>query len=110
MLVVMLVILLANLPLPLIFYLNLRVTWRFLKVRRLSRHIAVAKPRRFILGWWLNNLALLFVLTPMIYEHRIFVQNPWWLISFGIAAALSISGLLLMNSALGEELNQLARH
>jgi hypothetical protein len=105
----MLVFLLANLPLPIIFTLNVIVTLKFLKVRRLTRRHRLRRPERLVQGWWLGNLSMLFVLTPMLYERRIFVQNPWWLISFGIGAALSISGLLLMNSGLTQEIRTLSR-
>jgi len=103
----MLVFILANLPLPVIFYLNLLVTYKFLRVRQLSHHRSITRPERLIIGWWLGNVAWIFILTPMLYEHRIFVQNPWWLISYACAASLSISGLLLMNSGLSQELRTL---
>jgi hypothetical protein len=105
----MFVFIVANLPLPIIFYLNCLVTLKFLKVRRLARHAAVERPERLIAGWWLGNISMLFVLTPMLTERRIFVQNHWWLLSYATAATLSISGLLLMNSGLGKELRQLTR-
>lgn len=105
----MFVFIIANLPLPIILFLNWRVTLKFLKVRRLSRHKAVEKPERLIVGWWLNNIAMIFIYTPMLWERRIFVQNHWWVISYMVAATLSISGLLLMNSGLGEELRELTR-
>ena len=98
----------ANLPLPLIFYLNVRVTLRFIKVRRLSRHVPVEKPRRLFVGWLMTNIATVFVLVPPLVERRFFVQDYRWLLSYAIAASLTIGGLLLMNSALGEELRQLA--
>ncbi len=99
----------ANLPLPVIFYLNIRVTLKYLKVKRLTRHIKAAKPERLVVGWWVNNAAMVFVYVPMISERRIFVQNHWWLLSYMVAATLSITGLTLMNSGLGEELHALAR-
>jgi hypothetical protein len=105
----MFVFIVANLPLPVIFYLNCLVTYKFFKVRRLSRHMAIDKPERLIAGWWLGNISMIFVLAPVIGEHRLFVQNRWWLVSYAIAAAMSITGLILMNSGLSEELRDLAR-
>ncbi len=105
----MFVFLLAQLPLPIILFLNWRVTMRFLKVRELSRHSPIKKPKRLIIGWWINNLAIIFVLIPLIYERRLFVQDKRWLVSFGLSATMTIIGLLLMNSALGEELKSLGR-
>jgi hypothetical protein len=104
----MFIFVIANLPLPLIIYLNLRVTWRFIRVRKLSRNTPVEKPLRFYVGWVMSNLAIIFVLIPPLTEHRFFVQDPRWLICYGISAALTIGGLLLMNNALGQELTQLA--
>ena len=105
----MFVFVVANLPLPIIIFLNIHVTLKFLKVRRLSRHIPVERPGRLIAGWWLGNISTVFALVPMLYEHRIFVQNHLWIISYMIAAMLSIIGLLLINSGLGEELHELTR-
>ncbi|MDB5178351.1 MAG: hypothetical protein JWN01_294 [Patescibacteria group bacterium] len=105
----MFVFIIANLPLPIIMFLNLRVTLKFLKVRHLSRNMPIDKPERLVIGWWLNNLAMIFIYTPMLWERRIFVQNHWWVVSYMIAATLSITGLLLMNSGLSEELKVLAR-
>jgi len=107
----MLVFFLANLPLPVIFYLNLLVTYKFLRVRQLSqrRGRSIPRPERLIIGWWLGNAAWIFILAPMLSERRLFVQNPWWLISYACAASLSISGLLMMNSGLGQELRSLTR-
>jgi hypothetical protein len=105
----MFVFIVANSFLPIIFGLNLLVTYKFLKVRRLSRHKSVKKPERLILGWWLGNISTIFAFTPIIWERTLFVQNRWWLISFGIAAAMSITGLLMMNSGLGQELRVLMR-
>jgi hypothetical protein len=105
----MFVFLLANLPLPVIIYFNILVTLKFIRVRRLSRHTPVERPERLIIGWWLGNISSIFALTPAIWERRIFVQNKWWLVSYMIAATLSITGLILMNSGLGQELKELAR-
>lgn len=107
----MLIFILANLPLPVIFYLNLLVTYKFLRVRQLSRRRgrSIPRPERLIIGWWLGNAAWIFILTPMLSERRLFVQNPWWLVSYACAALLSISGLLMMSSGLGQELRALSR-
>lgn len=105
----MFVFFIANLPLPIIIYLNILVTLKFFKVRRLSHHAPVDKPERLIIGWWLGNISNIFAFTPAIWERRLFVQNEWWIISYMIAASLSITGLILMNSGLGEELKELAR-
>lgn len=101
------VAIIANLPLPIIVALNLRVTWRYLQVRKLSRGTRPTRPERFVIGWWINNLALIFTWTPVIVERRLFVQNHYWIISYAVAAALSITGLLFMNSGLGEEIAEL---
>ena len=100
----MFVFLLSQLPLPIVLYLNWRVTAKFLRVRRLSRAVPVEKPRRLIVGWVLTNVATIFVLIPIISERRLFVQDFRWLWSFALSAGLTIIGLTLMNSALGEEL------
>lgn len=105
----MFVFILANLPLPLIFFLNIQVTLRYLKVRRLSHHRSIKKPEQLVQGWWLGNISTIFALIPVISERRLFVQNHWWLISYTVAATLSISGLLLMNKGLGKELRILTR-
>jgi hypothetical protein len=105
----MFVFIVANLPLPLIFYLNLKVTLKFLRVRRLSGRRKVPKPERLVFGWWLCNISTVFVLVPVISERRFFVQNHWWLVSYTIAATLSICGLILMNSGLGQEIRLLSR-
>jgi hypothetical protein len=105
----MFVFILANLPLPLIFYLNVKVTLKFLRVHNLSARHKVRKPERLVFGWWLCNVSTIFVVTPMVAERHVFVQNPWWLISFTIAATLSICGLILMNSGLGQEIRTLSR-
>lgn len=105
----MFVFLLSQLPLPLVIFLNLRVTLRFMKVRRLSKHVAIERPLRLVIGWWIGNIAMIFALIPPIMERRIFVQDTHWLVSYAISATLTITGLLLMNSALGEELKELAR-
>lgn len=105
----MFVFIIANLPLPVIILLNIHVTLKFLRVRRLAHHRAMVRPERLIAGWWLGNVSTVFALTPAVIEQRLFVQNHWWLIVYAISATLSITGLLLMNSGLGEELHQLKR-
>jgi hypothetical protein len=107
----MFVFIIANLPLPIIFYLNIVVTLRYLRVRSLSRRrrLKIAQPGRVKLGWWLGNLSMVFAFAPAVTEGTLFVQNRLWLVSYAIAAALSISGLLLMNSGLGQELKLLRR-
>ncbi len=105
----MFVFILSQLPLPIVLYLNWRVTVKFLRVRRLSKSVPVEKPHRLTIGWWLSNLAIIFVLIPAITERRFFVQDHRWLLSYAASAALTITGLTLMNSALGEELRHLAR-
>lgn len=105
----MFVFIIANLPLPILIYLNCVVTWKFIKVRRLAAGRKLHRPERFIAGWWLGNVSLIFALTPALTERTLFVQNRWWLISYAIAASLGIAGLLLMNSGLGQELRQLMR-
>ncbi len=89
----MYVILLANLPLPVIFYLNLLVTYKYWTVHRLARRHKIAKPPQFIQGWWLGNISLIFALIPILSERTIFIQNRWWLISFAVSATLEITGL-----------------
>lgn len=101
------VFIVANLPLPIIVVLNVLVTTKFLRLRREGKHKTIQKPERLIIGWWLNNLALPFTWVPVIVEQRLFVQNHYWLISYAIAAVLSISGLLLMNSGLRYELSEI---
>ncbi|HVQ44724.1 MAG TPA: hypothetical protein VMT30_07215 [Candidatus Saccharimonadia bacterium] len=98
----------GNLPLPLILYLNWHVTRKFLRVRKLSKHVPIAKPRRLVIGWWLTNVSAVFVLIPVLTEHRLFVQDYRWLVSYALAATFTITGLVLMNDALGEELAALA--
>ena len=106
----MFVFILSQTPLPIILYLNWRVTAKFIRVRRMSKAVPVERPRRLIIGWWLNNVAIIFALIPPITERRIFVQDHRWLVSYAISAGLSIIGLILMNSALGEELRELAHY
>ncbi len=103
------IFILGNLPLPVILYLNWRVTRRFLRVRELSKQHPLKRPRGFLIGWWMSNFAAIFVLIPVITERRLFVQDFRWLASYAVAATLTISGLILMNGALGEELAQLTR-
>ncbi|HEY2004766.1 MAG TPA: hypothetical protein VGH44_06680 [Candidatus Saccharimonadia bacterium] len=105
----MLVFILANLPLPIIIFLNLQVSLKYLKVHRLARHRRVKKPEQLVKGWWLGNISTIFAFTPAVVERRIFVQNRWWLISYLIAATLSITGLILMNRGLGQEIRVLSR-
>jgi hypothetical protein len=108
----MFVFFIANLPLPILIYLNILVTLKFFRVRRLARTVRrarIEKPERLVIGWWLGNISNLFALAPAVWERRIFVQNKWWLISYMIAATFSITGLVLMNSGLGEELRELTR-
>ena len=105
----MYIFLLGQLPTPIVLYLNWRVTMRFLKVRKLSKHHPVEKPLRLIIGWLISNLAIIFVLIPPITERRFFVHDGRWLGCYAASAILTISGLLLMNSALGEELKALTR-
>lgn len=105
----MFVFLLANLPLPIIIFLNLQVMLKYLKVRRLSRHKRVRKPEQLVTGWWLGNISNVFAFTPALVERRLFVQSHWWLISYSIAAALSITGLILMNRGLGQEIRVLSK-
>lgn len=105
----MFIFILANLPLPFLAFLNIHVTLKFLKVRRLSRNVQIDKPERLIVGWWLGNISTIFALAPALIERRLFVQNRWWLICYAFAASLSIIGLLLMNSGLSEELRELTR-
>lgn len=106
----MFVFIIANLPLPIIIFLNLRVTWRFWRVHRLTaRGASVKRPHRLVQGWWLGNVSMIFAFLPMIWEGRIFVHNHWWLVSYAIAATLSITGLRMMASGLGQELDQLSR-
>jgi hypothetical protein len=97
----MLVFLLAQIPFPIIMFLNWRVTMRFWRVHKLSAHTPVEKPARLIIGWWLNNVAMIFALIPSAVEWRIFVQDHRWLVCYGLSATLTIIGLLLMNSGLG---------
>jgi hypothetical protein len=103
----MFVFILANLPLPVILYLNWRVTIKFWRIHHLSKHAKIKKPKELVIGWWLSNSAIIFALIPVISERRIFVQDVRWLGSFAISATLTITGLILMNSGLGEELEQL---
>ncbi len=103
----MFVFILANLPLPFVLYLNWLVTLKFWRIHRAAKHAALKKPPRLILGWGLNTLSNVFVLIPIISERRLFVQDHRWLLSFAVAATLTISGLLLMNNALGKELAEL---
>ena len=105
----MLVFFLANLPLPIILFLNLQVTLKFLKVRHLTRHRTIKRPEQLVMGWWLGNISMVFAFMPAIWEHRIFVQNRWWLLSYFISATLSITGLLFMNRGLGQEIRMLSR-
>jgi hypothetical protein len=106
-----LVFLLANLPLPIITYLNVVVTLRYLKVRHLERykHVHPKQPGKLRLGWWLGNISMIFAFTPAVVEGTLFVQNRLWLISYVIAAALTITGLVLMRDGLGQELRVLKR-
>jgi len=106
----MFVFLVANLPLPVIFYLNCVVTLRFLKVRHLARTTSatIQKPEQLVLGWWLGNISMIFAFAPALYERTLFVQNHWWLISYTIAATLSITGLILMERGLGVEIRTLS--
>jgi hypothetical protein len=103
------VFIIANLPLPIIFYMNCVVWLRFLRVKLLSRHYKLKKPRNLVVGWWLGNISMIFAFTPNIVERRIFVQNHWWLISYAIAATLSITGLRLQQKGLNQELKTLKR-
>src|SRR5476651_2128519 len=105
----MLVFILANLPLPIILYLNWGVTVKFWRIHRLSKHADIKKPKVLIYGWWLSNVAIIFALIPVISERRIFVQDAHWLFSFAISAALTITGLILMNNGLSEELKVLVQ-
>jgi hypothetical protein len=105
----MFVFILGQLPVPIIAYLNYRVTMRYLSVRRLAKDNPVAKPRQLVLGWWLNNLALVFLVTPALVERRFFVQSHWWLISYAISAGLTITGLLLMDDGLTHQLRAIRR-
>jgi hypothetical protein len=107
----MLVFLLANLPLPIITYLNVVVTLRYLKVRHLERRRRTKprQPGKLRLGWWLGNISMVFALAPAIFERTLFVQNRLWLISYMVAAVLTITGLILMRDGLGQELRQLSR-
>ena len=103
----MFVFLLAQIPLPVIITLNVLVLTKYARVRKLTRQKSVDQPVRLGVGWWLNNLATLVFLTPSIVEWRIFVQDRRWIFFYAASATLSITGLLLMNSALGEELRKL---
>ena len=100
----MFVLILGNLPLPFVLYLNWLVTVKFWRIHQATQHAKLQKPPRLILGWCLNTFSNVFVLIPIISERRIFVQNPRWLLSFAVAATLTITGLSLMNNALGKEL------
>jgi hypothetical protein len=102
----MLVLILGNLPLPLILYLNLRITIKFWRIHKLTRHAKIPKPPKLIVGWLMSNAAVIFVLIPILSERTFFVQDIRWLGSFAIAAALTIGGLLLEDSALAEELKE----
>ena len=104
---IMFIFLMANLPLPIILYLNYRVTLEFYRVHKLTKHAAMPKPPKLILGWCMSNLAVIFVLIPPLSEHRLFVEDARWLISYAISAALTIGGLLLMKSVLDQELKEL---
>lgn len=106
----MFVFLVSQIPLPIILFLNVRVFTQFAQVRRLTKKADFTWPRRLVQGWWLNNLAAIFFLIPLISERRIFIQDRRWLISFAISACLTIIGLTLMNRALGEELRKLKAH
>lgn len=103
------VFIIANLPLPIILYMNLVVWLRFLRVKLLQHHRKLKKPRNLVVGWWLGNVSMIFAFLPNIVERRIFVQNHWWLISYGIAATLSITGLRLQQKGLSQELKNLKR-
>ena len=105
----MLVFILGNLPLPLILYLNWNVTVKYWRIHRLSKHAQIKKPKQLIVGWCLSNVAIIFAIIPVISERRIFVQDPKWLLFFAMSAALTISGLLMMNKGLSEELRGLVK-
>jgi hypothetical protein len=103
----MFVFILANLPLPVILYLNYLVTAKYLRIRRSPKRGSITKPERLHVGFVLSNTSVIFALIPIINEHRIFVQGTHWLIFFGIAAAMTITGLALINSGLAKELRSL---
>jgi hypothetical protein len=103
----MFVFILAQIPLPVIIFLNVLVLTKYRRVRRLLRESSVDQPVRLGIGWWLNSAATLVFLTPSILEWRIFVQDRRWIFVYAASAMLSIAGLLLMNRRLGQELRQL---
>jgi hypothetical protein len=106
----MLVFFLGNLPLPLILYLNWNVTVKYWQIHHLSKHAHLKKPKQLIVGWLLSNVSIVFALIPVISERRIFVRNPHWLLFFAISATLTISGLILMDRGLTQELGGLVRN
>lgn len=103
------VFIVANIPLPVIIVMNCRVWYRAIEVVWLGRHIRVRRPKSVKVGWWLGNVSTFFAFLPNIWERRIFVENHWWLISYAIAATLSITGLTLMEKGLGKELRSIKR-
>jgi hypothetical protein len=103
------VFVIANLPLPIIFYMNCVVILRHFRVMMLRRHRKLKRPRNLVLGYWLGNISMIFAFLPNIVERRIFVQNHWWLVSYAIAATLSIIGLRLQEQGLSQELKTLKR-
>ena len=103
------VAIIANLPLPIIFYMNCVVWLRFLRVKLIQHHRKLKKPRNLVVGWWLGNISMIFAFLPNVVERRIFVLNHWWLISYAIAATLSITGLRLQQKGLSQELKNLKR-
>ncbi len=105
----MFVFLISQLPLPIMLFLNWRVSVRYARVRKLARDRPLSKPRRLAWGWWMNTVATIIAFIPSAVEWRIFVQDHRWLILYACTAILAISGLLMMNSGLGKELRQLKR-
>lgn len=93
------------LPMPFLVYYNIVVARLIWKVRVASRGKNVRYSSVYHQGRALGLLSACFALIPAVLEWRVFVENPYWSISYLIGGVLGVWALRLVRRALQHELD-----
>lgn len=94
------------LPVPFLTYLNIKVAFLLLELRRRNRVKRIKSSKLYNQGRALGMISACFALLPAILEWRIFVQNPWWAISYLIGGILGVLALRMVQRGLKAELRR----
>ena len=94
------------LPAPFLLYLNVRVGLLLIEVRKKTKKSAKHYSKLYHQGRALGIISAGFALLPAIVEWRIFVQSPFWAISYLIGGILGILALRMVRKGLLAELGR----